>query len=73
MVKAEAMEPYPNFLDSTHLRGDGRALRPRLERDGYIFIRDLLPAPTILTVRKRLLAKAGAGTADSSDTSPRHW
>jgi ectoine hydroxylase-related dioxygenase (phytanoyl-CoA dioxygenase family) len=61
MAKAEAMQPYPDFLDSTDLLGDGCSLRARLERDGYLFIRNLLPAQTILTVRERLLAKAGAG------------
>ena len=55
------MEPYPDFLDSTDVRSDGPALRARLDRDGYLFIRGLLPAQLILAVRERLLAKAGAG------------
>jgi hypothetical protein len=61
MLKAQAMKPYPDFLDSTGLLADGRALRTRLDRDGYVFIRGLLPARTILAVRDRLLAKAAAG------------
>ncbi|MDT5345599.1 MAG: hypothetical protein QOE52_4783 [Mycobacterium sp.] len=61
MVKAQAMQIYPDFLDSTDLLNDGRALRVRLDRDGYLFIRDLLPARTILAVRERLLAKAASG------------
>jgi hypothetical protein len=61
MVKAQAMQTYPDFLDSTGLLGDGPALRERLDRDGYLFIRGLLPAETILGVRERLLAKAAGG------------
>lgn len=55
------MQTYPDFLDSTDLAADGPALRARLARDGYLFIRGLLPAQTILGVRERLLAKAAAG------------
>jgi ectoine hydroxylase-related dioxygenase (phytanoyl-CoA dioxygenase family) len=55
------MQSCPDFLDSSDLRDDGSALRARLERDGYLFIRNLLPAETILSVRSRLLAKAAAG------------
>jgi hypothetical protein len=61
MVKAQAMQSYPDFLDSTDLLTDGAALRDRLDRDGYLFIRGLLPAPDILAVRDRLLAKAASG------------
>jgi len=55
------MDIYPDFLDSSDLLGDGTALRARLERDGYLFIRALLPADAIRTVRSRLLAKAAEG------------
>jgi hypothetical protein len=55
------MEHYPDFLDSTDLMENGRALRRRLERDGYLFLRGLLPADQVLAVRRRLLAKAAAG------------
>ncbi len=55
------METYPDFLDSTDSMDDGAGLRSRLERDGYVFIRGLLPAPMIFNVRSRLLAKAAAG------------
>jgi ectoine hydroxylase-related dioxygenase (phytanoyl-CoA dioxygenase family) len=61
MVKAQAMQTYPDFLDSTDLLADGPTLQARLARDGYLFIRNLLPAQTILAVRERLLAKAAAG------------
>jgi hypothetical protein len=55
------MQIYPDFLDSTGPLNDGHALRARLDRDGYLFIRGLLPARTIFAVRERLLAKAAAG------------
>jgi hypothetical protein len=55
------MEPYPDFLDSTEQVADGRALRARLDRDGYLFIHGLLPARAIRSVRERLLATAAAG------------
>ena len=55
------MDQYPDFLDSTALVEDGPALRQRLEGDGYLFIRGLLPDDTIRNVRSRLLAKAAAG------------
>ena len=55
------MDQYPPFSDSTDLLPDGRALRERLHRDGYLFLRGLLPARAIATVRSRLLAKAAAG------------
>jgi hypothetical protein len=55
------MTDYPDFLDSTALLADGPALRRRLDRDGYLFLRGLLPAEAIRAVRARLLEKAAAG------------
>jgi ectoine hydroxylase-related dioxygenase (phytanoyl-CoA dioxygenase family) len=55
------MDNYPDFIDSSDLLDDGAALRARLERDGYLFVRGLLPAETIRNVRSRLLAKAAQG------------
>ena len=55
------MDIYPDFIDSSDLLHDGAALRVRLERDGYLFIRGLLPSETIRAVRSRLLTKAAAG------------
>ncbi len=52
---------YPDFLDSTEIKNDGAAMRARLEHDGYLFIRGLLPRAAILEVRRRLLAKAAEG------------
>jgi hypothetical protein len=55
------METYGDFLDSSDALADGTALRQRLDRDGYLFIRGLLPAAAINSVRSRLLAKAASG------------
>ncbi len=55
------MGRMPNFLDSTHLMEKGPALAERLARDGYLFLRGLLPRGTVLRVRRRLLEKAAAG------------
>ncbi len=55
------MNSYPDFFNSTDLAADGNALRETLARDGYLFIRGLLPIATIQDVRGRLLAKAAAG------------
>ena len=55
------MEKMAPFLDSTTLQGDRAALKERLHRDGYLFIRDLLPKNDILRVHRRLLEKASKG------------
>ena len=55
------MDAVGDFLDSTDLIGDGPALAGRLGRDGYLFIRGLLPREAVLEVRRRLLEKAAAG------------
>ncbi|MGI9332289.1 MAG: hypothetical protein ACR2RL_03950, partial [Gammaproteobacteria bacterium] len=54
----DAMQP---FVDSTERLGDGPALRCQLERDGYLFVRGLLPRQAVTEVRRRLLDKAAAG------------
>ena len=55
------MDAVQDFLDSTDLMGNGPALAERLRRDGYIFLRGLLPRAAVLAVRRRLLEKAAAG------------
>ena len=50
-----------DFLDSTDLIGNGPALAGRLRRDGYLFLRGLLPREAVLEVRGRLLEKAAEG------------
>ncbi|MSO91504.1 MAG: hypothetical protein EXR01_08060 [Acetobacteraceae bacterium] len=46
------------FLDSTAILMDGEALGARMERDGYLFIRGLLPRDEVLAVRRQFLELA---------------
>ena len=55
------MDAVGSFLDSTDLIGDGPALAQRLHRDGYLFLRRLLPREAVLEVRQRLLETAATG------------
>lgn len=49
---SEAIQP---FVDSTDLVGNPDALLRRIRRDGYLFIRGLLPREDVLDVRRRIL------------------
>jgi hypothetical protein len=49
------------FVDSTELAGDGPALAARMARDGYLFVRGLLPREAVLDVRRQLLELAAEG------------
>ena len=49
------------FVDSTEIAGDGAALGERMARDGYLFVRGLLPRAAVLDVRRQLLEIAGEG------------
>ena len=55
------MTKMATFVDSTSIREDGTALKQRLDRDGYLFIRQLLPRDAVMRVRGRLLEKAAKG------------
>ena len=55
------MQKMGKFLDSTPVRHRGDELAQRLDRDGYLFIRQLLPKEVIFEVRGRLLKKAAEG------------
>ena len=55
------MEAMRDFLDSTDLMEDGSALAVRLKRDGYLFLRGLLPRDAVMEVRRRLLETAAEG------------
>ncbi len=46
------------FFDATPLLGDAEALRARMQRDGYLFIRNLLPAEAIINVQRQVGALA---------------
>lgn len=43
------------FLDSSQLLDDPDALRVRAERDGYLYVKGLIPAEALLAVRRDLL------------------
>ncbi len=55
------MDAMGEFLDSTGLMEDGPALAERLERDGYLFLRGLLPRDAVMEVRRRMLETAAEG------------
>ena len=44
----------PPFTDSTALAEDGRALAARMDRDGYLLLRGLLPRPVIASVQQSI-------------------
>lgn len=55
------------FTDSTAIAGDGKALAARLDAEGYLFVRGLLPRDEVLDLRRQFLemaAKAGWLRAD---------
>ncbi|MBC8242564.1 MAG: phytanoyl-CoA dioxygenase family protein, partial [Alphaproteobacteria bacterium] len=52
------MEP---FLDSTDIAKDGSALAARMERDGYLFIRGLVPVAAVDNVARQFLEVAADG------------
>ena len=45
------MADFAPFADSTELVGDSKALRARLDLDGYLYVRGLIPPETIDAVR----------------------
>ena len=55
------MQQMSPFLDSSCLKEDGAAMMERLDRDGYLFVQELLPRQDVLRVQRRLLQKAFKG------------
>lgn len=51
---------YTEYLDSTELRPNGEALRERLATEGYLLVREVLPAHAVRRVRGDLLRIAEA-------------
>jgi hypothetical protein len=49
------------FVDSTGIAMDGAALAARLERDGYLYVRGLLPRAAVAEVRRQFLELAAQG------------
>ncbi len=44
------------LVESTDLLGDAEALRQRLDEDGYIFIRELVPSEHVLAAREAIMS-----------------
>jgi hypothetical protein len=49
------------FTDSTALVEDGKALAARIEHDGYLFLRGVLPRAAVMDVRAQVLDLAARG------------
>ncbi len=43
------------FFDATDIAADGDAVRSRLDRDGYLFVRGLLPPPVVEDLRQHFV------------------
>ena len=48
------------FLDSSGVIDDGPELARRMKRDGYLFVRGLLPAEPVESLRRQFLEIAAA-------------
>ena len=57
------------FLDSTELLADGRDLYQRVQRDGYLFVRGLLPKEDLESLRTEWLGKLEKAGWIRKDTS----
>ena len=44
------------FVDSSELRDDGEAIRRRADRDGYLFLRDIVDKQAVLEARRDITA-----------------
>jgi ectoine hydroxylase-related dioxygenase (phytanoyl-CoA dioxygenase family) len=55
------------FVDSTDVFMNGAALTERLDRDGYLFLRGVLPRDEVLAVRRQLLAKTASARWTNED------
>ena len=59
------------FVDATGIAGDADAVRRRFDRDGYLFVRGLLPPPVVEDLRGQflpVLRDSGWIAADSPET-----
>ena len=62
------MNDWQPFLDSTAVADDGPELLRRMQRDGYLFIRGLLPAEILESLRMDFLREARDGGWVRRDT-----
>mmetsp|Transcript_18006 Transcript_18006/g.28672 ORF Transcript_18006/g.28672 Transcript_18006/m.28672 type:complete len:125 (-) Transcript_18006:51-425(-) len=51
-------EKVGRMQDSSHILGDMSAIRRRMERDGYLFLRGFLPRKKVLETRRTILELA---------------
>ena len=56
------------FLDSSAAANDGAVLHTRMQRDGYLFMRGLLPVDVVEGLRMQLLVLAGEAGWVLADT-----
>ena len=67
------MSEVQPFLDSTNVAGDADEARSRMDRDGYLFVRGLLPTALLEDLRRRfvgVLREAGWIMADARPDEP---
>src|SRR5262245_9401714 len=55
LTEAPALERVQPFVESNDILNDPTALLRRLRRDGYLFVRGLLPREDVLDLRRRVL------------------
>ncbi len=60
----------PAFLDSTHLLDDTIELRARMERDGYLYLRGILPLDLVDRARHAIVEVARGGGWVRADAPP---
>ncbi|HWB54728.1 MAG TPA: hypothetical protein VG722_11065, partial [Tepidisphaeraceae bacterium] len=71
---SEMLEHYEPFADSTALVKNAEALRERLKRDGYLYLRGVGPKDKILQLRRDMLNLcAEAGWVEKNDLMAAKW
>ncbi|MCY3911874.1 MAG: phytanoyl-CoA dioxygenase family protein [Chloroflexi bacterium] len=58
------------FFDATEIAGDGDAARSRFDRDGYLFVRGLMPPPVVEDLRRQFLAVLRDADWIAADSPP---
>ncbi|MCY4111446.1 MAG: phytanoyl-CoA dioxygenase family protein [Chloroflexi bacterium] len=58
------------FFDATDIAGDADAARSRFDRDGYLFVRGLLPPPVVEDLRRQFLTVLRDAEWIAADSPP---
>jgi len=58
------------FFDATDIAGDADAARRRFDRDGYLFVRGLLPPPLLEDLRRQFLTVLRDAEWIAADSPP---